>query len=194
MKAKSGWIAGALLALALAGCSNQREPASQALAGLESSVAEFREDAERFAEEQHDALQERLARLRADFDNGEYKTVVTEAPEVQQSITELRDTVARKRREFEEASARATEAWNGFAAEMPRHIQTLERRLEQLVKQRRVGRGATEESLLLDNVRNIWSDANNLFTSGQPVEAAARAEEARASARELAQKLGAKLE
>jgi hypothetical protein len=60
------------------------------------------------------------------------------------------------------------------------------------------GRRKTQEpsgdSLMLDNVRNLWADAGNLFSTGKPVEAAARAEEARAKAQELAQKLGAKLE
>ena len=47
---------------------------------------------------------------------------------------------------------------------------------------------------VLDNIRNLWADASNLFSSGMPVEASRRAEEARAKAQELAQKVNAKLE
>lgn len=182
----------ALLAL-VAACSSQKEPATQALASVESSVAEVRADAERFASDQYAAVQRSVADLRASFDKKDYKTVVTNSPTVQKQVTDLRDTVAARRTEFEQASARATEAWNGFAAEVPRYLDTLQKRVEAVTKRREKG-SPTENSLMLDNVRNLWADATNLFSAGKPVEASARAEEARAKARELAEKIGAKLE
>jgi len=120
--------------------------------------------------------------------------VVTGTPAVQKQVSDLRDTVATRRQEFEAASARATEAWNGFAAEMPRYLDTLQKRLDTTTRGRRKTQEPSGDSLMLDNVRNLWADAGNLFSTGKPVEAAARAEEARAKAQELAQKLGAKLE
>ena len=187
-------LALALSLLVLAACSSQKEPASQALANLESSVAELKADGERFAKEQAAAAEQGLANLKAAFDRKDYKTVVADSPAVQKQVSELRETVAARRQEFEAASARATESWNGLAAEMPRYLDTLQKRVDLLVKQRKVAKGTTEDSLLLDNVRNLWADASNLFSAGKPVDAAARAEEARAKAQELAQKLGAKLE
>jgi hypothetical protein len=187
-------VAVALSLLALAACSGQKEPANQAIASVESSFAEIKADSERFASEQAAAIEKRVAELKASLEKKEYKTVVTDAPAVQKEITDLRATVATRRQEFEAASARATDAWNGFAAEMPRYLDTLQKRIDVLVKQRKVAKGTSEDSLLLDNVRNLWADASNLFSAGKPVDAAARAEEARAKAQQLAQKLGAKLE
>ncbi len=182
----------ALLAL-VAACSMQKEPATKALAGVESSVAEVKADGERFASEQYAAAQKAVADLRASFDKKDYKAVVTSSPSVQKQITDVRDTVAVRRKEFEEASAKATEAWNGFAAEMPRYLDTLQKKVESVTKRKEKG-APTENSLMLDTVRNLWADATNLFSAGKPVDASRRAEEARAKAQELAQKIGAKLE
>jgi hypothetical protein len=179
--------------LALAACSSQKEPATQALASIESSASELKADGERFAAEQWANVEKGVADLKASFDKKDYKTVVTTSPAVQKDISSLRDTVAARRQEFEAASARATETWNGLAAEMPRHLEALQKRLDVVTRQAR-GKGPTEDSLMLDNVRNMWADASNLFSAGKPVEAATRAEEARAKAQELAQKIKAKLD
>jgi hypothetical protein len=196
MNAKPVRILAAALLLVLAACSSQKEPATQAINNLESSVTELKADGERFAAEQMAAVERGVADLKASFDKKDYKTVVTNAPPVQKQVADLRESVAARRQEFEAASARATEQWNGYAAEMPRYLDTLQKRLDTMAKSRRnrSAQGPSEDSLLLDNVRNLWADAGNLFSTGKPVEAAARADEARAKAQELAQKLGAKLE
>ena len=186
-------LAATAMLAALAACSSQKEPAEQAINRVENSVAAVQADAERFASEEYAAVQKSVADLRATYDKKDYKTVVTNAPSVQKQVSDLQATVAERRTAFEEASARATEQWNGFAADMPRYIETLQKRVEATTKRRDRG-SPTENSLMLDNVRNLWADASNLFNSGMPVEAARRAEEARAKAQELAQKVNAKLE
>jgi hypothetical protein len=194
MKAKPTRIlATAVCLMLLAACSSQKEPATQAVAGLESSLTEVKADGERFAREQTANVEKAVADLKASLEKKDYKTVVTNTPAVQKQISDLHDAVATRRQELEAANARATETWNGFAAEMPRYLETLQKRLDVLSK-RSKAKGPSEDSLLLDNVRNLWADAGNLFSAGKPVDATARAEAARAKAQELAQKLGAKLE
>jgi hypothetical protein len=184
----------ALMLGGLAACSSQKEPATQALAGVENSVAGIKADAQRFASERYAAVQKDVADLRASYDKKDYKTVVTNAPAVQKEVSELRDTTAAHRKEFEETTARATTAWNGFADEMPRYLETLQKKVDAKPKRRSDKGAPSEDALLLTNVRNLWADAGNLFTTGKPVEATARAEQARAKAQELAQKIGAKLD
>lgn len=193
MKRSATLLALSLLAV-LAGCSSRKEPAQEAVTGLETSLEQIRPEARSYAPGPLDAVDERMAALHRDMDEEHYSAVVEQAPEVQKQIDQLKSTVQARRQDAEQANARATEAWNGFVAEMPRYLDTLQKRLDQLVKTRKVPKGTSEESLLLDNVRNLWADANNLFRIGKPTEAVARAEEARARARELAQKLGAALE
>jgi len=185
-------VAAALVAVAA--CSSQKEPASQALTGLESSVAELKADGQRFASEQYAVAQKGVADLRASFDKKDYKTVVAGAPSVQKEVSDVRDAIATKRKEFEAATAQATTAWNGYADQMPRYIETLQKKVDGLRKKKADKGAPSEPALLLDNVKNLWADASNLFTTGKPLEAGKRAEEARAAAQELAQKVNAKLE
>lgn len=184
----------ALLLLAVAACSGQKEPATQGMARVEATLAAVREDARRHASAELDAVEQRLAALRTEFEKQNYGAVAKALPELDQQLAALQETTAQRRREAEEADARARQAWSGLAAEIPRHIDTLQKRLDLLVRQRKVARGASAESLLLDNVRNIWADADNLFRVGQSQQAVTRAEEARAKARELAEQLGATLD
>ncbi len=194
MNTKSlGVLVTALGLTLLTACSSQKEPAGQAIAGLERSLAEVKADGERFASEQEAAVERKVADLKAANDKKDYKTVVANAPAVQKDISDLKVTIAAKRKEVEEANARATESWNGFTAEMPRYLDTLQKRVDAMAKRAR-NKGPSEDSLLLTNIRNLWADAGNLFSTGKPVEASARAEEARAKARELAAKINAKLE
>jgi len=167
---------------------------AQSSAQNSAQAAEVKADAQRFASEQYAAAEKGVADLRASYDKKDYKTVVTGAPAVQKQISDVRDTIAARRKELEAASARATAAWNSFADEMPRYIDTLQKKLD-ATKKRKSDKGApSENALLLDNVKNLWADASNLFTTGKPVDATKRAEEARAAAQELAQKVNAKLE
>ncbi len=104
--------------------------AGQALASLENAVAETKADAQRFAKEKYAAVEKSVADLKASFDKKDYKTVVTGAPGVQTQVSDLRDTIAARRKQFEETSARATTAWNGFADEMPRYLDTLQKKVD----------------------------------------------------------------
>lgn len=184
----------ATVMMVLAACNSQKEPASQALTGLESSISELKVDGERFASQQYEAAKKDVADLRASYDKKDYKTVVAGAPAAQKQVSDVRDTIAARRKEAEAASARATVEWNGFADEMPRYIDTLEKKLA-AKRPRKADKGAPSgDALMLANVKNLWADANNLFTTGKPVDATKKAEEARAAAQELAQKVNAKLE
>jgi hypothetical protein len=186
-------LMGTIGLMVLGACSSQKEPATQAVANLETSLAAVKADGERFASDASASVERKVDELRAALDKKDYKTVVARAPEVEKDISALRENVAVKRKELEEANARATETWNGFSAEMPRYLDTLQKRVDALAKRAR-NKAPSEDSLLLANIRNLWADAGNLFSTGKPVEATARAEEARAKAQELAQKINAKLE
>lgn len=187
------WAAVCATLILAAGCAAQKEPAMQALASVEASLAEVKDDATRFAKDKLEAVEAKMAELKASFEQKKYKEVVAGVPELQKQVTTLKEDVAAKRAEFEQATARATETWNGLAAELPAQVDKLQKRIDQLVKQRKVDKGVTEDSLLLDNVKNLWADAGNLFASGKAVEAVAKGEEAKAKIVELAEKLKVKL-
>jgi len=191
---KSLWSATFAALVLLAGCAGQKEPASKALADVEASVAEIKADATQFSRKQLDAVEGKLTELKANFEQKKYKEVIAGTTTLQTQVAELKSEVATKSAEFNLAKAKATETWTGIAAELPNQVTAVEKRIAQLAKSRRIKQGAaSEESQQLDHVKNLWSDANNLLTSNQTVDAAAKAEEAKAKLAELAAKLKVKL-
>ncbi|HEV7632141.1 MAG TPA: hypothetical protein VGO41_04060 [Steroidobacteraceae bacterium] len=191
---KSLWSATFAALVLLAGCAGQKEPASKALAAVEASVAEIKADATQFSKKQFDTVEGKLTELKANFEQKKYKEVIAGTTALQTQVAELKSDVATKSAEFNLAKAKATETWTGIAAELPNQVTAVEKRIAQLAKSRRIKQGAaSEESQQLDHVKNLWSDANNLLTSNQTVDAAAKAEEAKAKLAELAAKLKVKL-
>ena len=189
---KSLWSATFAALVLLAACAGQKEPATQALASVEASLAELRDDGTRFAKEQLDAVEGKVTELKARFERREYKEVVAGTNELQPQIAALKADVETKRGAFNMAVANATASWTATAATLPGQIEAVEKRIEQLVKSRRM-KAESEERLRLDEVKNLWSDSNNLLTSEQQVEAAVKADEAKTKLAELAGKMKVKL-
>ncbi len=192
LKRTSAAAAVVLLMLAAA-CANQKEPAQQALASVESSLAEVRDDATKFAKAQLDAVENGIATLHAKLDKGEYKEVIAGTPDLTKEVNSLKEAVAARKAEFQAATAKATEEWNALTAEVPGYVDVLQKRIDALVKSRKLEKGVSKETLDLDTVRNMWADAGNLFSSGQAVEASAKAQEAKVKAQQLADALKVKL-
>lgn len=189
---KTLWVA-TLAALAVAaGCAGQKEPAENAVASVEAALAEFKDDAVKFAKDQYEAVEAKIADLKAKVEKKEYKEVVVAAPEATKDVTALRETVAAKKTEFEAAVAAATEKWNALAADMPAIVAALQKKVDAMAKGKK-DKSPSADSLALDTVKNMWADASNLFSSGQAVEAVAKGEEAKAKAQELAATLKVKI-
>jgi hypothetical protein len=189
---QSLWVATLAALVVVAGCAGQKEPAEKALASVEASLAEIRDDASKFAKDQYEAVEAKVADLKGRIDKKEYKEVVVAVPEVTKEVGALKETVAAKKAEFELAAAAATEKWNAMGAEVPKIVASLQAKVDALAK-RSKDKSPSADSLALDTVKNMWADATNLFSSGMAVEAAAKAEEARAKALELATKLKVKV-
>jgi hypothetical protein len=189
---KSLWVATFAALVVVAGCAGQKEPAEKALASVEASLAEVRDDAVKFAKDQYDAVEAKVADLKARVEKKEYKEVVVAAPEVTKEVSALKETVTAKKAEFEVAAAAATEKWNAMGAEVPKIVASLQAKVDAMTK-RSKDKSPSADSLALDTVKNMWADATNLFSSGMAVEAAAKADEARAKAMELASKLKVKI-
>lgn len=156
-------------------------------------MAEIKADATQFAKERYDAIEAKVTGLKADFEQKKYKEVIAGTTALQPEIAALKSDVATQSAEFNMAKARATETWTAIAAELPNQVTAVEKRIAQLVKSRRI-KADSAEPQALDHVKNLWTDANNLLTSGQTVEAAAKAEEAKAMLAELAGKMKVSLQ
>ena len=88
-------------ALALTACTNRKDPAEKTIAQIESSIAEVRADAEKYAPEDLKGLDESVATLKRGFGNKRYNEVLTAAPSVNSAVTALKETIAKGKADSE---------------------------------------------------------------------------------------------
>ena len=114
--------AAAMLAL-VAGCANQKGPATKAIADAEAAIAAFKDDASRLLPNDLSSVETTVAGLKDNLAKGDFKAVLAAAPGLTTKITELRDATAAKKAEWEAATAAAKEQWTGYAADLPKMVE-----------------------------------------------------------------------
>jgi hypothetical protein len=187
----------AVVAVALlAACANQKEPAEKAVAQVEASLAQFKDDAAKYAAEDLRGVEESIGRLKGELAGGNYKAVVMQTPSVASTVAALKDTVARKKAEAEEMLAAAQAEWTELSATVPDMVTKLQAKVDSLAKSRKLPKGmdkASFESARTDfeALKASWAEAGAEFGSGMVADAVRRARAAKAKGEELMQKLGA---
>jgi chromosome segregation ATPase len=182
-------------ALVLAACANQKEPAEKAVAQVESSLAEFRADAEKYAAEELKSVDESVTRLKNNLAKKDYSAVVTGAPSVQSAVTSLKDTVAKAKIDAEAVMAAAQAEWGELSASVPPLVEAIQSRVDTLSKSRKLPKNvdkATFETIKTDfeTVKADWTAAASDFASGAAADAVRKARAARSKAEEIHAKLG----
>jgi chromosome segregation ATPase len=193
-------IAKTMLALAattlmLFACANQKEPAEKAVAQVESSLAEFRADAEKYAAEELKGVEDSVAKLKANLTRKDYQAVVLGAPAVASSVRSLKETVATKKADMEAVMAAAQAEWTDISAKMPPMIESLQSRIDTLSKSRKLPSGvdkATFESVKTDfeTVKTQWAEASSEFASGMSADAVRKARNAKTMGESILVRLG----
>src|SRR3954468_16269745 len=97
MRIANLFVAFAATTLMMVGCASQKEPAEKAVAQVESSLAEFRADAEKYEADELKAVDESVTKLKNSLANKDYGSVVTAAPAINSNIASLKQTVAAKK-------------------------------------------------------------------------------------------------
>jgi len=195
MRIAKKFVAFTAFALVLAACANQKEPAEKAVAQVESSLAEFRADAEKYAAEELKSVDESVTRLKNNLAKKDYSAVVTGAPSVQSAVTSLKDTVAKAKIDAEAVMAAAQAEWTDLSTSVPQLVETIQSRVDTLAKSRKLPKNvdkATFETIKTDfeTVKADWSAAASDFAAGAAADAVRKARAARAKAEEIHAKLG----
>lgn len=155
-------IAAALLAaaaLGISGCASQKEPAEQALAGIEETFGQSGAEIQKYLPERHAELSASIAGLREAMANEDYGDVVAGAGAVRESlkraIAESRIRRARMRAEMEDDWVKLTET-------MPAMIEAMDKKVA--AHRRRPPEGMTREAWKAtidsyDAARDAWTKA-----------------------------------
>jgi hypothetical protein len=186
----------AAAAVLMTGCANQKEPAEKAVAQVEASLAQFKDDAEKYAAEELKGAQESIDKLKAELANKNYKAVVMQTPNVASTVASLKDTVAKKKADAEEMLAAAQQEWTELSASVPEMVTKLQAKVDSFSKSRKLPKGLDKAGFEtakqdFEALKSSWAEAGAEFGSGMVADAVRRARAAKAKAEELTQKLGA---
>ncbi|MCU0761308.1 MAG: hypothetical protein MUF07_19205 [Steroidobacteraceae bacterium] len=189
------FVVAAAAALLAAGCAGQKEPATKAVADVEASIATLREDASKYAATELQSADAALASLKANLEKGDYKAILAGAPALVSQVDALRKTVTDKKAEAEAALEAAKGRWGEVSTDLPKMVEAIQGRLDILTKSRKLPKGldkATLDSAVasFDSMKSAWGEATSAATSGNFVEAMAKADEIKAKGTEVMAALG----
>ncbi len=183
----------AVLALA-AGCSQQKSNATKALEGVETSLAAIKEDAARYAPEGLKGVESNIARLKTSLENKDYDDVLAGTPQLQKAVDSLGAAIESGKEQARAAVAAATTEWESLSVEVPKSIDTIQARVDELAKKKRLPWGIDKDEFAgakagLESMKAQWAEATNEFQSGDKVDAAQKAKSVKGMAQEISEKL-----
>src|SRR6187549_4091054 len=130
------FLALAATSLIATGCAQQKAPATKALAAIEASLAEVRDDAAKYAPEGLKGVDSQIARLKESLDRKEYDNVLAGTPQLDKAVASLKDAVtAGKKHAAAELAAAKTE-WANLNAEVPQMVENIQTRVDELSKKK----------------------------------------------------------
>lgn len=182
-----------LLALAVGagGCSN-RDPAEAAIKSAEDVLAAIHEDAQEYAPDGYREIKAQLDAARTLFREERYAEAIAALQDLpaRASVLATAAAAARERRQAELGAA-----WAGLAATLPGMIGTIELRLEELDRLRRLPQGIDRQFLeeagaALASAREAWDGAGRTHAAGNLKDAVAQAQDVQALVQELMARLG----
>lgn len=193
MKRKSLCMTGLCAAvLIIAGCANLKEPATQAVASAESSLAALKDDAAKYSPDALASVEGEVAALKASLDKKDYKAVMASAPKVNTAITSLKDTVAAKKAEMEAALA---SQWTSLSADLPKMVEAIQSRVDTLSKSRKLPKNVDKAAFDaaksgLESMKATWAEATSASSSGNIADAVAKGQAVKDKGTEIMNQLG----
>lgn len=195
MRMTMKWLALLVMALFMTACARQKEPATKAVAEIETSVNTLRDDASKYAAAEFKPVEDSLASLKASLASGDYKAVLAAAPGLSAQLTTLQQSVADKKKEAEAALAAATEQWKALSTEVPDMLAAIQSRVDVLSQSKRLPKNLKAEAFQaakdgLEAMKTGWSEAGSEFSSGAAAAAVTKAQAAKDKGAEVLKLLG----
>ena len=166
-------VALALIVAATPGCS-QKDPAAEASAAAEQSLADVHESAMKYLPDQYDGIKADLEKARKAFEEQKYADALAAVKTIPARAQQLGEDAAAAK---EVATAQLTETWNALSGSIPERLTQLEARLAELGKLRQLPAGIEQKSINIAEssvewARKEWDEASAAFAAGKLEEAA----------------------
>src|SRR5262245_5398806 len=180
MRSYKFMIAVVAATLMAAGCSQQKQNATKVLEGVETKLAPIKADAERYAPEGLKGVEAQLERMHASIDNKEYDDVIVGAPQLNKAVDSLEKAVASGKAHANAALAAAKSEWQSLSAEVPKMVEDIQARVDELSKQKRLPWGLNKDEFAeaksdFETMKTQWNQASSEYQSGKQVQAVEKA-------------------
>ena len=173
--------------LLLAACSMPKEPAQKTISDIETLVNSSSAEAAQYVPDQLQDVQSKLGDLRASYDKGDYKAVLSAAPPVMSAAQGLAGAAAAKKDEV--VKALKTE-WLNFASSLPENASAIQNRIDFLSKKenQKLASGVDLDAARtnLAQVNALWSKAQSAYSAGNLPDAVTTAKSVKSSLDALA--------
>ncbi len=176
------------------GCARQKAPANKALESVETSLAEVRADAAKYAPDGLKGVESQLARLKQSFEAKEYDNVLAGTPQLEKAVASLKSAVANGKAQQKAAYAAAKTEWEGLKVDVPKQVETIQARVDELAKKKRLPFGVSKDEFEgakagLDSMKSLWTEAQSEFESGKATAAVSKGKTVQGMAAELRDRL-----
>ena len=184
----------AAVAMLATGCAQQRAPANKALESVENSLKDIRDDAAKYAPEGLKSVDAQLKNLKQSFDDKHYDNVLAGAPSLQKAVDSLKNAVDSGKAQARAAAAAAKTEWEGLNTEVPKMVDAIQARVDELSKKKHLPFGVSKDEFEgaksgLESMKTMWADAKSEFNKGDTVEATNKAKTVKGMAQEVKEKL-----
>lgn len=183
-----------LVLLSLGACSSGRAPAERLLADIDAAVLAAGPDAVKYVPEQVQDVEAKLGKLELEYERGDYRAVLEEAPAVLAEAQQLSAAAAGRKSAVSEDLAKQ---WSVLAAAVTADLGAIEQRLDFLSdpRHRKLASGFDLEAARsgLATATSLWSKAQGAFANNNLEEAVPAAREVRSRLERLAASLAVDL-
>jgi hypothetical protein len=172
-----------------AGCASKEDPARNTIAGAETDLNEVRADGAKYAPEQLQAADAKLAAMKTDLANKKYDAVLRAAPKFKEDVNAVEDIAVAKQTQ-ETAAARE---WQDLNTEVPKLVDAIQNRVDNL-KGSKLPKEVQKESFeaakdSLETMKSQWAEATAAASAGNATEAADKGRAVQAKAKEVSEQL-----
>jgi hypothetical protein len=128
------------LAVLAGGCSMAKGKAESAIAEADSNLQAVAVDAQAYVPDQYAAAGAQLTAAKTDFESGSFADALTKAQEATTLVGGLAPAIEARKTEL------AT-MWQGMSEALPKTVQAIQGRVDELSKMRRLPAGITKEAV-----------------------------------------------
>jgi hypothetical protein len=172
-----------LLAVILAACAGQKEPAEKLIGDIQMTVTAASAEAAKYIPDQLTTVQTQLSGLKTSFDKQDYAAVVSGAPAVLAAAQSLATAAAEKK---DEALKALNDKWMALAGSVPGYLTAIQNRIDFLAKKTNKKAAA---GIDLDGAKSALSDAMSLWSKAQAAFASGNLDEAVKTAQDVKSKV-----